>query len=338
MHDLIAVIAGLDCLETEFLAAMTDKAFAPPEHPRLGALAIAHHESGHIVAMRSFGSKIRWARIRPDGGGSVTYADAKPVELQTLEGGFRAEAWLVAAYCGAAAQLRYAGYVHPSVVESDFIGARMLGYRLGWSGDRLVEELSERRRRAAALVVRYWKEIELVAQVLAKKSKLSGQQIEALLDRSDRLIRPWGKPGVSGFVATPAGPAAGACFARSSPFESNCGTESRTFAQFSGCARSPPSPAYRRRLAMQGRRGLKLAPIELVRASLAADDRGALVWSRSAPAPIRIAAGKPARCGRMGALSCRFAVTAFYGRYAPSGGPGASIAALRMNISPSPSD
>jgi hypothetical protein len=61
---------------------------------------------------------------------------------------------------------------------------------LGWRGDRLVEELSERRRRAAALVVRNWKEIELVAQALAKKSKLSGQEIEALLDRSDRSFRP----------------------------------------------------------------------------------------------------------------------------------------------------
>jgi hypothetical protein len=66
---------------------------------------------------------------------------------------------------------------------------------------------------------------------------------------------------------------------------------------------APAVASYRRRLAMQGRRALKPAPVELVRTSLAVDDRGALVWSLS---PQRQSASRQeSRLAAPGCAHCR---------------------------------
>jgi hypothetical protein len=123
----------------------------------------------------ALGTIIARLTIRPDGTGEMGYAREGSVSLRSAFGRRRALGWIVVAYGGPEAELRFAG--EPVYgCEADFMMAEALAARLSLN-ERQVNHLIGS---TARLVGEHWSTVETVARKLLEWGSLSGADVAVL--------------------------------------------------------------------------------------------------------------------------------------------------------------
>jgi hypothetical protein len=144
-------------------------------------MAAAYHEAGHAVAAHTLGAVLGNVIINADGSGEMNYITRGPCSLRTAWGRFRAKRWIVVAYCGPEAELRFVG---GDVTAIDGCGADLemayaLAKRLGLNADERNHLVGV----SVRLVEARWRAIEIVARALIERSQLTGGEIAELIRR-----------------------------------------------------------------------------------------------------------------------------------------------------------